>query len=149
VLGWIQRLHEMRTTCKTLHFIPRTFNCRKKFNQNYCILRYFIYRLLWYEFRKRWKHAIILGWKLLKTHIMYCATPEYRCLLCLAVKWVVRWVGLGWVCTLVGRVGLGKEKVTHVYLCDIWAASVVVAQAFPLSQPSKLSQKRCIISDKS
>jgi len=27
---------------------------------------------------------------------------------------LVRWVGLGWVCKLVGRVGMDEEKVTHV-----------------------------------
>jgi len=41
---------------------------------------------------------------------------KYRCLICLAVKWLVRWVGFGWVCTQVGRIGLGEEKVTHVHL---------------------------------
>jgi len=55
-----------------------------------------------------------------RPYITYCATPELNsdALICLAVKWV-GWVGpcagtMGWVCKLVGRVGLGW--VTHVNL---------------------------------
>ena len=35
VMGWVQRLRQMRTACKTLNFIPRTLNSWKKFDQNY------------------------------------------------------------------------------------------------------------------
>jgi len=29
------------------------------------------------------------------------------------------WVGLGWVCTLVGWVGLGFKKLTHVHVWSL------------------------------
>ena len=46
VTGSVHWLREMRTACYTLHFIPKTLNWQNKFNQNYCILKHFIYCLL-------------------------------------------------------------------------------------------------------
>ena len=68
---------------------------------------------------------IILGWKLSKTvyDVLCHARIKYLC--CTLVgcqvsglggRRPIRWFGLGGICKLVGGVGLGEEKVTHIHL---------------------------------